>query len=93
MSKDKETNEQPEADKQGGQLERIVMCDCHLCKGTGKVDAEMNELDLLMQNFNDNGYCKVNSIMETAMNRFNVKKSKRKHIKRIIYDALQQLKY
>jgi hypothetical protein len=35
---------------------------------------------------------RVENIKETAMNRFNVKKSRRKYIKRILDDAFDQLK-
>jgi hypothetical protein len=69
-----------------------LLCDCHLCKGTGKVEAEFNEIDLLMQSFNS-GQSEKQHIIEVAMNRFNVKKGKRKHVARIINDALEQLKY
>ena len=46
------------------------LCNCHLCNGTGKVDSEFNELDLLIQNLSSSDYSKTDCIIDTAMNRF-----------------------
>lgn len=51
-----------------------------------------NELEELINSMGITPAWRIENIKETAMNRFNVKKGKRKHIKRILDDAFKQLK-
>jgi len=50
------------------------------------------EADELFREMGITSDWEVENIKDVAMNRFNVKKSKRPHIKRILDDAFQQLK-
>lgn len=53
---------------------------------------EASELNVLLSALGVTDEWRVENIKETAMNRFNVKKTKRQHIKRILDDAFEQLK-
>ena len=54
--------------------------------------AEDSELKQLMRALGITDEWVVENIKEVAMNRFNVKKSRRHHIKKILDDAFEQLK-
>ena len=54
--------------------------------------SEDSELKQLMAALDITDEWVIENIKEVAMNRFNVKKTRRKHIKRILDDAFEQLK-
>ncbi len=64
---------------------------CRKCKGAGQVDAEFNELDLLMESFSSASKSELDDIIDVAMNRANVKKGRRPHVGRAIKLAFEIL--